>query len=299
MTDGQDRRLVFAKAGSDLQSEREPGRLAGLGTKFLFLALLYVVLAACGVSAEQLTATDSMPEAQAQTTLPTSTATISPSPSPTPTPSTLPTETLVPTPTSEPMPSTCLDPGANEQVKQDFLRFRGVSSLDDVLSDVTRSEGFAGLENGPSWYIFSDLKVLGGYRISLEGQQGFGKGDFANCLIAAQPRLGEENLIPIVVGVQRRGEWSQTAALSQRSFDLSSSVPGEGINLYSPEEADRWIESLRGEEEGREIEIHPLVIVRFDKPDWDGDPLAFCGYDHVLPLLRREEGGGPIKLDTS
>lgn len=273
---------------SALPNHEGAAGVIGLASRFLILATLWAALGACATSPEQIDASESIQEAQ--TPLPSASATPSPSPHPTQTPTPIPTKTRVPTPTSEPLPTTCLDPEAIEQVRQDFLQFRGFSSVDDVLSGVTRWEGYAGLENGPSWYIFSNLKALGGYRISLEGLQGFGEGDFANCLIAAQPRLGEEYLIPIIVGLQRGGEWSQSAVLSQRSFDLSPAAPGERLDLNSPEEADRWIESLRGEDGGREIEIYPLVVVRYDKPDWERDPLWYFGYDQVLPLLQAEEG---------
>ena len=64
----------------------------------LYIVLLIILLAGCGPSSEQMTATAVMAKAQTQTAAPTLTPTLTPTSTSTPTPTTTPSPTLTPTP---------------------------------------------------------------------------------------------------------------------------------------------------------------------------------------------------------
>ena len=208
---------------------------------------------------------------------PSPTETAYPTITPTHTPSPVPTENL--TPTLEPMPRTCLDPEENQQVVDQFLQDFGYASFEEAVSDHAYFTGYAGFENGPSWYRIYELKVLGGYRFSLAEQAGFGKGDFAHCLLGASPYM-DGDPIPVIISVERNGQWSQVTHVYS---DEDIGTPPRAI-LHSVEQADEWVEEMRGSH------IKANVVIRFSEPGWERDPLWHIGYEEVLPLLQNPNG---------
>jgi len=180
---------------------------------------------------------------------------------------------------TEIMPTTCLDPEVNQRVLDTFLSDFSFSSLDQALQDRRYFTGYAGFEHGPNWYRMYDLKVLGGYRFSLANQPGFGRNDYAHCILGATPH--EVVPIPIIIGVEKDGSWSQTVSIWKSS---NPSVAGTRIDIQGSEDADRWIEGMRGEM------IIPLIVARYSKPGWERDSVWHVGYDEVLPLLRNPNG---------
>ena len=193
---------------------------------------------------------------------------------------TLLTPTPEPSQTPEPMPTTCLKQERNQQVVDQFLQDFGFSSLSIALGDPNKYfTGHAGFENGPSWYRMYDLKVLGGYRFSLVNQPGFGRNDYAYCILGATPH--EVVPIPLIIGLERNGRWSQTVLIRQSN---NPSVIGKLIDLNSADAIHQWVEGMRDKN------IHPLIVARFNQPDWEQDPLWYYGYDAVLPLLRNPNG---------
>ena len=226
--------------------------------------------------------------------LETSTSTVTPTSTLTPTP----TETRTPTP--EPLPTTCLDPEVNQQVVADYLASTPHNTLQEAIDEWKNSVEYvennyartsrAGLSTvtranreefyRQMWYMSHNMKVVGGYRFSLANHPGFGQGDFGHCLLAASPHMGDI-LAPIVFGVEQNGVWSQTVFIRQSNNPL---VVGKIIDLYGSEDADRWIDQM-----SREV-IHPLIVLRFDRLNWERDPSWHVGYDSVLPLLRNSNG---------
>lgn len=188
------------------------------------------------------------------------------------------TETQTPVP--EPVPTTCLDPEVNNQVVDEFLQDFGSSSLETSLGNPKEYfTGHAGFENGPSWYRIFDLMLLGGYKFSLAEEPGFGRDDSAYCILGASPHLGE-TVVPIIIGVERDGQWSQVTYFFKNSL---VGVPPKAI-LFSAEDANRWIKESRGKK------IHALIVTRYSQPGWERDPLWHVGYDEVLPLLQNPKG---------
>ena len=177
------------------------------------------------------------------------------------------------------LPTTCLDPEVNQQVVDQFLQDFGYASFEEAVSDHAYFTGHAGFENGPSWYRMYELKVLGGYRFSLAEQQGFGKGDFAHCLLGASPYM-DGNPIPIIIGVERDGRWSQVTNVYS---DEDIGTPPRAI-LHSSGQADEWIKEML------DTHVQANVVVRFSEPGWERDPLWHVGYDEVLPLLENQDG---------
>lgn len=198
------------------------------------------------------------------------------------------------------LPTTCLDPEVNQQVVAEYLASTPHNTLQEAIDEWKNSVEYvennyartsrAGLStvtraNGEEfyrqmWYMSHNMKVVGGYRFSLANHPGFGQGDFGHCLLAASPHMGDI-LAPIVFGVEQNGVWSQTVFIRQSNNPL---VVGKIIDLYGSEDADRWIDQMRGEV------IHPLIVLRFDRLNWERDPSWHSGYDSVLPLLRNSSG---------
>lgn len=190
---------------------------------------------------------------------------------------------------SEFVPTSCLDEEQNQEVINQFLEDYGYTSLEDAVSNVSTEFFRAGLSivrNGGEfyrqmWYMGFDMKIIGGYAFSLEHQPGFNNGDIAVCLLSASPNLGS-TVAPILLGLERHGTWSQANVLMVAG--ASQSVSGQRIDLPHLEDALAWIQASRNRV------IDPLILLRFDRLNWEKDPSWHVGYEATLPLLKNPDG---------
>jgi len=178
-----------------------------------------------------------------------------------------------------PKQTNCMDSEANDFIKRNFLTDFGYQNLKEATDGMDLMRFYAGLENGPSWYFMEDLMIIGGYRFSLGNQPGFDDDDFAHCILSAGPNF-EEEVVPIIIGIGNDGIWIQGTYFRQHA-DFRSPIQ---TIMNSAEEADEWIYDNRG------LVILPLVVARFDKPNWGDDPLWHIGYEEMLPLMKNEQG---------
>jgi hypothetical protein len=181
----------------------------------------------------------------------------------------------------------CWQSEAIDYVVDRYLDSSGFLSLLDEMQEwfnngFEKGVSWAGFENGPSFYTGMDMRVLGWYKSKFEIPDGSRRESVGLCLLAASPYLGDR-IAPFIFGVELGGQFLQIPHVRE---SLDEYVPGKQIRLDNLEDAEAYLEDLHGEV------IYPLVILRYDDPGWEDDPLWdyawFDGYNTVFPFLKNE-----------
>lgn len=183
----------------------------------------------------------------------------------------------------EKLPTTCLDQELQEQVVEHFLEVTGNETLEGAIEAFKNNPNYdpsyslGGLNKlTTQWAKGLDFLNLGGARISISHLPGGKSGDFVQCMFLGNP--GMSGIItPVVVGIQRNGEWAQATTLFAKDY-------GEPpFNITTPEEFDGLIEDSIGESVG------VGVILRFrEVGDWNGPHSVNTLYKYEEPDVLKE-----------
>ena len=260
------------KESPQFLSRRDFLQLGGAG--------LVAFLASCGpteIFEPVVTQPEPSPTEVAPTLEPIPTETTESTPTPTPTP------TVEPSPTPEPLPTTCLDPKLQEQVAEHFLEATGNETLEGAIEAFKNNPNYdpgyslSGLSKVTSqWLKGLDFLNLGGARISISHLPGGSSGDFVQCMFLDRPGMSDI-ITPVVVGIQRNGEWAQATTLFAKDY---STPP---FKVTTPEELDALIEERMGEAMG------VGVILRFrEVGDWNGPHSVNTLYEFEEPDVLKE-----------